>query len=69
MGEAIETAACNQKEETLTVILPTPIEIQTFNIRKFLGRKKAPGTPRAVPKRKMPWNDSNTFPKRGKRQR
>ena len=69
VGEAIETAACNQNEETLTVILPTPIEIQTFNIRKFLERKKAPGTPRVVPKRKMACNDSNTFHKRGKRQR
>ena len=52
VGEAIETAASNQKEETFTVILPKPIEIQTFNIRKFLGRKKAPGTPRRYQKGK-----------------
>ena len=39
--EANETAAGNQKKETLTVIPPTPIENQRLNARKSLLTRDA----------------------------
>ena len=73
MGEDNETAADNQKRETLSAIPPTSIENQKLSTGKFLLTWemciKAMGTPREVPKRKRTWEDSNPVTKRGSRYR
>ena len=72
VGEANETAAGNQKKETLTVIPPKkhPSKIKDLiqgNPYSHGMRKKGKGTLRMVPKRKRAWEDSNPFTKRGSR--